>query len=227
MSENDKEIWSRYYQTSFTYDARRDTVWKEVCNYLQKKYIPTDSRVLDAGAGYCNFINNIQGAERHAIDILDDLPQYADPGVVPHIHSASDLSIFDDGRFDVVFASNLLEHLTRIETTEAIRGFRRILAEGGKLVLLQPNFRYCFREYFDDYTHLQIFTDRSLAELLAGHDFRIIDNQARFLPVNMKTTLRYTPRRLDLLVRAYLHSPVKPRAGQMLIVAAKEGEGRS
>jgi len=224
MNPNDREKWDTYFRTSFTFDVRRDTVWREVCGYLQKKWIPRDSRILDAGAGYCNFINNIQGSERHAVDILEEMSRHAAPGVIPHVRSASDLSIFENDRFDVVFASNLLEHLTRDETGDAIQGFLRILAPGGRLILLQPNFRYCFREYFDDYTHLQIFTERSLAELLEGFGFRILQNMPRFLPVNMKTTLRFTPPRLDLLVRSYLHSPYKPRAGQMLIVAEKPGE---
>jgi hypothetical protein len=85
-------------------------------------------------------------------------------------------------------------------------------------VVIQPNFRYAWRRYFDDYTHRAVFTDVSLPALLRSHGFRVDLVQPRFLPYSMRgATMPIRP----WMVRAYLHSPIKPMAGQMLVVAHK------
>jgi hypothetical protein len=92
---------------------------------------------------------------------------------------------------------------------------------GGKIILLQPNFKYCCKTYFDDYTHQQIMTDRSITELLETFGFSPVKVYPRFLPVNMKSTLKFNLPKLDLIVRLYLKLPLKPLAAQMLVVAEK------
>lgn len=216
------QFHEEYFRTRFVYDPRRDKVWKEVARHIQKKYIPEDSRVLDLGAGYCDFINNIKAAERHALDIFSKLDEFAGDGVNAHKGNCTDLSIFNDGTLDVIFASNLFEHLTHEELLKTIDEIRRVLRKGGRLILLQPNFKYCYRTYFDDYTHLQIFTHNGMYDLLEMAGLRIEDIHARFLPVNMKSTLKLNLPFLDLIVRLYLHMPYKPLAGQMLVVATND-----
>jgi SAM-dependent methyltransferase len=206
---------NRYFQSRFLFDARRDVVWKEICRFLQKRYIPEQAMILEIGAGHCHFINQIRGRERHALDISNEIIRYAGQGVRTHVQSCTSMTEIDDGFFDLVFASNVFEHLTREETIKALSEIKRVLNENGKLILIQPNFRYCFKDYFDDYTHVQIFTHRGLADLLIASGFSILDTTPRFLPFSMKSSL---PKH-HWLVRLYLQSPFKPFAGQMLIVA--------
>jgi hypothetical protein len=59
-------------------------------------------------------------------------------------------------------------------------------------------------------------------DLLEMAGLRVERMHAKFLPVNMKSTLRLHIPFLPLVVRAYLRSPWKPRAGQMLAVATNE-----
>ena len=69
-----------YFKVRFPFDPRRDVVWREVCRYLQAKHFPTAERILDLGAGYCNFINNVTGTsklapdphERHVLHLNED-----------------------------------------------------------------------------------------------------------------------------------------------------------
>jgi ubiquinone/menaquinone biosynthesis C-methylase UbiE len=134
-----------------------------------------------------------------------------------HTHSCTTLPAFKDRTIDVVFASNLFEHLTRSDLVATLSEIERILKPGGTLIVLQPNFRYCGSSYFDDYTHIQIFTEVSLSDLLAACGFHVVAVRRRFLPTSLKSRLPTH----HLLVRAYLASPVKPLAGQMLVVACK------
>lgn len=173
--------------------------------------------MVELGAGYCHFINNIQAGRRIAPDVSPTVIAAAAPGVEAHTASCMSCDFVPDESADVVFASSLLEHLTTSEVLRTVQQAHRILRPGGKFILVKSNFRYCYREYFDDYTHVSIFTDVSLCDVLTSVGFKIRDVQPRFLPFSIK-------RRLPIagwLIALYLRSPVRPKAGQMLVIAAK------
>jgi SAM-dependent methyltransferase len=211
---------NRYFQSRFRFDPRRDAVWSEICRYLQKRYISKQSSILEIGSGYCHFINQIEGREKHALDLSSEIHRYVAHDVTAHVQSCATMHEIADGSFDVVFASNVFEHLRREEMTAALSEIRRVLKRGGRLVIIQPNFKYCYKDYFDDYTHLQIFTHIALSDLLVSFGFSILDLKPRFLPFSMRS---HFPK-VAWLVKLYLQSPVKPFAGQMLIVAKIESE---
>ena len=85
----------------------------------------------------------------------------------------------------------------------------------GTLNILRPNYRYAYREYFDDYTHISVFPHISLADFLKAHGLAVIETWPRFLPLTVKSRLPVAP----WLIRAYLASPIKPLAKQMLLRA--------
>ncbi|MCS6836458.1 MAG: methyltransferase domain-containing protein [Anaerolineae bacterium] len=208
---------ARYFESRFTPSAERDGIWREIAAYLQARYIPASAAVLDMGAGYCSFINHVRAAQRFALDLFPQVGQYAALGVEALVGSCTNLSRFADTSLDVVFASNLLEHLTRPDIEATLNEVRRVLRFGGYLILIQPNFRYCSREYFDDYTHLQIFTHVSLSDWLTAVGLRVVQQEPRFLPFSFKSRLPKWP----WLARLYLRLPYRPLAKQMLIVAQK------
>ena len=45
-------------------------MWKAICEYLQK-FVAPSSTVMDVGAGYCDFINQIQAQTKYAVDTND------------------------------------------------------------------------------------------------------------------------------------------------------------
>jgi SAM-dependent methyltransferase len=133
------------------------------------------------------------------------------------VGDATDLSGFADGDFATVIASNFLEHLEHDAIDALLDDVARVLRTGGRLILIQPNFRLDQKRYFDDYTHRTIWTDTSLTDLLVAHGFRIERCEPRFLPLTMKSRLSFGHR----LVPAYLRLPFRPLAGQMLVVAER------
>src|SRR5205823_5868666 len=50
-----------YFSTRFAPDTRRDAVWRHVARHLAAHWQPGAS-ILDVGAGYCSFINAVEGA---------------------------------------------------------------------------------------------------------------------------------------------------------------------
>jgi len=67
-----------------------------------------------------------------------------------------------------------------------LRGCRALLRPGGTLLVIQPNFRYAFREYYDFLDHSLPITDRSLTEALLVAGFAIDELVPRFLPFTTK-----------------------------------------
>jgi SAM-dependent methyltransferase len=208
-----------YHTAHFAEHPSRATVWKALADHLAAK-VPPEADVLEIGAGYCHWINNVRAARRVAVDVWPELPRFAAAGVHPVVLDISrGLLSLGPASFDVVLASNLLEHFSPDAAATVVEEIAQLLRPGGRAILVQPNFRHAWRRYFDDYTHRSIFTDVSLPGLLASKGFAIEDVRPRFLPYSMRAT------RLPItgwLVKAYLRSPIKPMAGQMLVVARKE-----
>jgi SAM-dependent methyltransferase len=155
-----------------------------------------------------------------AVDAWPDVVRYASQSVETLVLDASGgLTRFGNASFDLVLASNVIEHFEPDAAAGLAGEIVRLLRPGGRLMVIQPNFRYAYRHYFDDYTHRSTFTHVSLVNLLRSRGLRMLRVEPRFLPYSMRETrLPLTP----WLVRAYLRSPIRPRAGQMLVVAQKD-----
>ncbi len=207
-----------YFDTRFKYTKERNNIWKILCRYLQQ-FIPDGSRVLDAGAGYCYFINNINADEKYALDNDSEVLKYASDNVNTIVGTTA-CTKFENGFFDIVFSSNLLEHLSIDEILLTLHEFNRIVKNGGNIIIISPNFKYSYKVYFDDYTHKSIITDNSLKDMLCATGFIVKKIRPKFLPFSADSRLPKS----DLLLQLYLMSPWKPLAGQMLIIAGKAEE---
>lgn len=207
-----------YFETRLAANASRGQVWAHICAYLAR-WIPADAAVLELGAGWCDFANQVTARRVVALDLDATVRSAAAEHVEAVVGDCTDLSDFGAGDFDVVFASNLLEHLERADATRLLAEAHRVLKPGGRLILMQPNFRLNPGRYFDDFTHVAVFTDQSLHDYLVSEGWEIETVQARFLPLTMKSR----GSGLTFLVPWYLRSPIKPLAGQMLAVARRPG----
>lgn len=198
--------------------ARRD-VWKAIAAWLQP-WVPANASVLEIGAGYCHWINAVRASRRVAVDLWEELPRHAEPGVEARLLDATtSLRTLGESQFDVVLASNVLEHFDPDVAGSVAADVLAVLRPGGRFILIQPNFRYAYRRYFDDFTHRSVFTDVSLPNMLRARGFSIEDVKPRFLPYSMRNVRSTVP---GWLVRAYLRSPIKPGAGQMLVLARRD-----
>ncbi|CAN5161894.1 hypothetical protein BH11PSE5_BH11PSE5_25760 [soil metagenome] len=204
-----------YHATRLAEDARRSTVWRTLWQHHFRHRIAPSDCVLDLGAGYGDFINNVTAARRIAVDLWPDMTQHLDPGVEALVGSADALDSIADGTVDYAFSSNLFEHLTQESVAKVLVSLNRVLSDRGQLTLLQPNYRYAYREYWDDYTHVTAWSHESLPDFLQAHGWEVTDVCPRFLPLSVKSRLPTWP----ILIAAYLKAPVKPLGKQMLITA--------
>lgn len=211
-------VTASYHDSHLTPDPARPLVWSVVAEHLSP-FIPPDAQVLEIGAGYCDWINHVRAARRVAVDVWPELRHFAGEGVESLVLDvATGLDTFAPESFDTVLASNILEHFVPDVTADIATDVLTLLRPGGRLLIVQPNFAYASRHYFDDYTHRSVFTHVSLPALLRSRGFLIDAVKPRFLPYSMRGSRLPVQR---WLVRAYLQSPFKPMAGQMLVVARK------
>ena len=204
-----------YFSTRFTHDKKRDKIWKQISKYLSK-YVYYGDTVLDVGAGYCDYINNVQCIKKYAIDICPTTKEYADKDV--NVITGSFLTHnFGKTKFNVIMMSNFLEHFNREDGLKILQKTHSLLCKGGYLIMIQPNYKYCCKEYFDDYTHITPYSDVGLTDLLNSLTYEVIRITPRFLPFSMKSHLP----KWSWLTWTYLRLPIRPLAKQMLCVTKK------
>jgi SAM-dependent methyltransferase len=204
-----------YHTSRLTPDAKREAVWKLLWRYHFSRVVPTDGCVLDMGCGYGSFINNVVARRRIAIDSWPDFPRFLATGVEAIVGNVTELDSLPEQAVDFGFASNLFEHLTHADFARVLESLRHKLSSRGTLTILQPNYRYAFREYFDDYTHIAVYSHVTIADFLTANGYEVLSVIPRFLPLTVKSRLPVWP----WLIAGYLASPIKPMGKQMLVCA--------
>jgi len=197
----------------------RAALWDCLWRTVLCRYVKSSDSVMDVGAGFCEFINAAACARRIAVD-LGPVERFAAPGVEVLHASATNMAAIQARSLDVVFASNVFEHLeSKDELFRALAEIYRVLRDGGRLMIIQPNIRFAFREYWDFVDHRLPLSDRSMVEALKASGFDIEESRPRFLPY---TTVSGIPK-WPWLFRLYLVLPPLHRlfGKQMFIVARK------
>jgi SAM-dependent methyltransferase len=198
---------------------QKNRLWKIICPYLQR-YFPEEGAVLDLGAGYCEFINNIKAGRKIAVDMNPDTAQAADPNVAVYQSRCESLPFLESGMLDGVFLSNVLEHLDdKAHVMSVMLEIHRVLKEGGVMVILMPNIRFAYREYWDFFDHQVPLTEKSVVEAAQMAGFKTRKVIAAFLPYTTKSRIP----QWDILVRTYLALPLLWRifGKQALVVVEK------
>jgi ubiquinone/menaquinone biosynthesis C-methylase UbiE len=221
MSENQKldKIYRRRFN-EFECE-QKNKIWKVLCPDFFQKFVPLDAAVLDIGAGYCEFINNIRCDKKYAVDLNEDTPSFANSDVEVTSSLSTDLSFLPSNSIDRVFMSNFLEHLrTKQEIMQTFEEIYRVLKVGGKVITLHPNIRYLYMDYWDYFDHHVPLTDKSIAEGLEVAGLKVEFSISRFLPFTTKSKIPQHP----ILVKLYLMFPPiwQIMGKQALVVAQKK-----
>jgi SAM-dependent methyltransferase len=201
---------------------RREAAWSALCGEFFDRFVPEDGTVVDVGAGDGLFSRHIRAARRIAVDESPRVKRLAAEGVEVRVVSADAFADGLEGAADLVFVSNLLEHLpSKAMVVDVLRECGRALAPEGRLLILQPNIRYVGGAYWDYLDHELPLTDRSVAEALRLAGLEVVEQHARFLPYTAASFRRLSPGWVGFLVRVYLRLPWLWRVfgAQSLLVA--------
>jgi|SRR6478672_2528421 len=220
---NTQEFLEKLYANRFDYQQRKSklALWKVLVENFLQNYVDSRSVVLDIGGGYCEFINQIQSKEKYLIDLNPDSKNFAAPNVtVLNINILNlDAHQLINQSFDYIFISNFFEHLNNKEELIKVLIFCfNCLNPGGSLLVIQPNFKYSIKEYYDFIDHALPITHIALEELLKTVGYKIDVLIPRFLPFSTKGRPAS-----PTLLKVYLKLPLLWQflGGQMFVKAVK------
>lgn len=222
MSETREQLESLYRHRFPEEELQnKQAIWQVLCRQFFSRFVAPSDTVVDIGAGYCEFINNITAARKIAVDLNPEVSRFAKPDVQVLNESCTEIAHLPAGTADAVFMSNFLEHLpSKQMVLDTFREARRILKNTGRIIVLQPNIRFLYAEYWDFFDHHTALSDRSLVEGLQLAGFAPDVVIPRFLPYTTKSRLPQSP----WLVSLYLRFPPAWRVlgKQTLVVAHKD-----
>jgi len=195
----------KMYQRRFSADIEfRKKMWSVLCKDFFQKYIPKEAVILEVAAGYCEFINNIVGKRKIALDLNPDVKKFASGDVEVVLADSINMLKVTDSSCDVVFISNFFEHLNKEDIVKTIKEVHRVLRINGKVLILQPNIRFCYKEYWNFFDHISPLDDKSLSEVLELNGLKVIECKPKFLPYTTKSRF---PKAI-FLIKLYLRIPI-------------------
>lgn len=214
-----EEIEVGYLQNVQIQSNKRKFVQMQIIKYLDK-YLRNTETILDMGCGQGEFISQVQGKSLVAVDLDPQAAKYL-PNEVKFLNGGLEqLSDVESNSIDVIWASNFLEHLEIEDVFLFLKEAHRLIrksSDSGHLILMQPNFRYAYKNYFDDFTHKTIFTDKSLVSVIKMAGFEIEVCEKKFLPYSLDSKKA----KFSFLIGFYLKSRIRLFGGQMLVVAKR------
>lgn len=214
--DNIKELYKSRFNSEDIENKKK--TWRIITQNFFQKFISPDDVVVDIGAGYCEFINNIKCKEKIAVD-LGPINNFANPEVKTIITSCTNLTAIPSQSVNVVFVSNLFEHLLVNEIDACMKEIYRILIPNGKLLILQPNIRYAYKEYWDFFDHVTPLSHNSTEECLHKHGFQIELLKKKFLPYSTKSKIP----KWTYLIKMYLRSSLLQQIfGKQLFVIGRK-----
>ena len=213
---NYKKIYA--YRFKEVSREKKITAWTVISSFVYRK-MNQPVKILEPGAGQCEFINSVPSAEKWAVDMDDSILNYAGKNVKTIIGKVLDVDLPKE-YFDGIFVSNFLEHLdNQLQVAEFLEKMNQLMKKGGVVVVLGPNFKYCYKNYFDFADHNVILTELSVCEHLFGAGFEIVECRPKFLPISFRSRFPVS----SFLIKMYLQMPFFWNffGKQFLIVAKK------
>ena len=201
-------------------NKQKNKMWKILCASVFQQYISNDDVVMDMGAGYCEFINNIKCGKKIAVDVNPDLGKFSNKNVEIIKSFAEDISSAFHGKINKIFMSNFLEHLnSKEEIIDVLNKANKLLKRDGEILILQPNIDLVKEKFWNFIDHKMPLNESSLREALEISNFKVEKFIRRFLPYTTKSSYP----KADILIKLYLALPqfLRPFAGQSFIAARK------
>ncbi len=142
---------------------------------LLLKECPKESRILEIGCSSGVFLEQLRRAgfdNAHGIDISQVAIMKCISAGLHNVRVADgSASDFPNESFDVVIASDVLEHI--LDHHKALKEWCRILKPGGRLILFVPALHILWSRHDEENQHVRRYAKKELVNLLKEANFTI------------------------------------------------------
>ena len=158
---------ARYHQLEeqhWWFASRRDAVYDLVSGL----HLPLDAAILEIGCSGGPLLQRLRAAgytDLTGIDVSEPAIELARVRGVPNVSVMDGANLaFADARFDLIIASDVLEHIE--EEEKALREWTRVLKPGGRLLVFVPAHAYLWSEHDVVNHHFRRYSRHSLVQAL-------------------------------------------------------------
>ena len=139
---------------------------------LARTDVPAGASILDAGCGTGrNLKEYALLGDAAGIDPSPDAVAFCHArGLAQVTQSGVEELPFGDGAFDLVTATDVLEHIP--DDDGAARELRRVTKPGGRLLITVPAYQWLWSQHDDSHHHQRRYTLRRLRSVLAAAGWR-------------------------------------------------------
>lgn len=148
-----------------------------------RQYIGIGNKILDVGCSDGQVSIMLKNGKNtvYGIDVaLKAVSKAIERGIIAKVATADNIP-FEDGRFDVIFCSHVIEHI--FDTQKTLKEFNRVLKKDGKVIIITENLN-SFKErilflfgktptVMQDPNHVKFFNRKSITESLEQAGFKI------------------------------------------------------
>lgn len=138
--------------------ARRHVVWA----LLNRSGVKASPRILDAGCGTGrNLVEYSRLGTVEGVDVSSQAVDFCHERGFGARQAALEALPFEDGRFDLIAATDVIEHLD--DDRRALAELRRVASPGGRLVLTVPAYQWLWTQHDESMHHKRRYTASRLA----------------------------------------------------------------
>jgi SAM-dependent methyltransferase len=195
---------AKYHQLEeqhWWFASRRDAVY----DLIKSLNLPLSAAILEIGCSGGPLMQRLFAAghtDVTGIDVSAPAIELAKARGVPHVSVMDGAALeFTDARFDVVIASDVLEHIE--DEGKALREWARVLKPGGQLMVFVPAHAYLWSEHDVVNHHFRRYSRQNLVDALTRAGLQT--QRSSFWNAAL-----YLPTAILRLGRRLLHGPASP-----------------
>lgn len=194
MSKSMQNFYDTEYHNDFTKTALlSDYSLKARLDFFQEKCISENDKVLDYGCGTGAILTGLSGInkyESYGVDVSENAIDYAKSQFKDYNWlkiSIDDKLPFNDGNFDVVLSSEVIEHVFDVDSY--LKELHRVLKPGGilgitcpfhgltkdLLIILSGKFESHFHNPYEP--HIRFYSIKGMSNVLTKNSFELIETK--------------------------------------------------